>query len=153
MKYILFIDSDKEEIRTFSEGIESLADNNCTIYVARSDYGQKNKFINLLRYIKYFFAPFIFFTKRYKCDILLGWQQFYALNLVFFCRLFHTKKRYNKYFQLARYNRVYISDFGTVSGSISQFGANIPSTLHSVTILGLHRFPSRFFYPVLFQRA
>lgn len=94
MKYILFTDSDKEEIRTFSEGIESLADNNCTIYVARSDYGQKNKFINLLRYIKYFFAPFIFFTKRYKCDILLGWQQFYALNLVFFCRLFHTKKRY-----------------------------------------------------------
>ena len=94
MNYILFTDSDQEEVNTFSDGIKSLQGNNCIIYVARSNYGQKNKFINLLRYIKYFLAPLIFLTKEYKCDILLGWQQFYALNLAFFCRLFHTKKRY-----------------------------------------------------------
>lgn len=92
MKCILFVDCDREEVQTFSEAISSVLKEDCTIKVARSDYGQKNKLINIFRYIKYFMAPLLFFLSREKCDLLLGWQQFYALNMAFYCRLFKVKK-------------------------------------------------------------
>ena len=85
MKCILFVDCDREEVQTFSEAISSVLKEDCTIKVARSDYGQKNKLINIFRYIKYFMAPLLFFLSREKCDLLLGWQQFYALNMAFYC--------------------------------------------------------------------
>ena len=48
---------------------------------------------NLLRYMKYFTVPLSFLCKTGKYDMALGWQQFYAINLAFFSRLFHVKKR------------------------------------------------------------
>ena len=49
MKCILFVDCDREEVQTFSEAISSVLKEDCTIKVARSDYGQKNKLINIFR--------------------------------------------------------------------------------------------------------
>lgn len=44
------------------------------------------------RYLLYFLFPLyiVFIRKRY--NIIIGWQQFYALNLSFWLRLFHLKK-------------------------------------------------------------
>jgi hypothetical protein len=45
------------------------------------------------RYFKYFSVAGKLFRKRKKYNIIVGWQQFYALIFCFYCSLFHVKKR------------------------------------------------------------
>lgn len=47
----------------------------------------------LKRYLRYFTFPWKVFLRRKKYNIIIGWQQFYAINFAFYCRLFHVKKQ------------------------------------------------------------
>lgn len=93
-KNVILTDSDKTEIQTFANAIESVLDCICPIYVSRGNFSQKKSLYNIFRYIKYFLSPLIFFFKKVDYDILFGWQQFYAINLALYNRLFKKKKRY-----------------------------------------------------------
>ena len=53
----------------------------------------KNKFDSLKRIFLYFFFPLTIVIKRKKYDKIIGWQQFFGLNIAFWCRLFRLKKR------------------------------------------------------------
>lgn len=48
---------------------------------------------NLLRFMLYFLFPLSIVLKRHKFNKIIGWQQFYGLNVAFFLRLFHLKKQ------------------------------------------------------------
>lgn len=45
-----------------------------------------------IRYLLYFFFPLKIVFLRKKYDVILGWQQFYALNLAFWLRLFRARR-------------------------------------------------------------
>lgn len=47
---------------------------------------------NLLRFMLYFLFPLSIVLKLHKFNKIIGWQQFYGLNVAFFLRLFHLKK-------------------------------------------------------------
>lgn len=47
---------------------------------------------NVIRYLRYFTFPWKVFLHRKKYDCILGWQQFYAINFAFYCRLFQVRK-------------------------------------------------------------
>lgn len=47
---------------------------------------------NLKRYIKYFIYSFKIFLERKKYNSILCWQQFYAIIIGFYSKLFHVKK-------------------------------------------------------------
>lgn len=47
---------------------------------------------NTVRFLWYFLFPLQIIFNRYKYNKIIGWQQFYALNFAFFCRLFCLKK-------------------------------------------------------------
>ena len=49
-------------------------------------------FSELKRYVKYFLVAFIYFFKRKKYHVIVGWQQFYTLIFCFYCSIFHVKK-------------------------------------------------------------
>lgn len=48
---------------------------------------------NLLRYAIYFQFPLQFVFQRKRYGKIIAWQQFYGLNLAFWCRLLHLKKK------------------------------------------------------------
>lgn len=50
---------------------------------------------NILRFIKYFLFPFRLLTQLNRFKTIIAWQQFYGLNLAFWQRLLHLKKRNN----------------------------------------------------------
>lgn len=47
---------------------------------------------SIVRFMLYFFFPLKIVFLRKKYDVILGWQQFYALNLAFWLRLFRAKR-------------------------------------------------------------
>lgn len=49
-----------------------------------------NEFLRLLQYV---FFPLSQLRNYGKFDVIIGWQQFFALNLAFWLRFFHVKKR------------------------------------------------------------
>lgn len=48
----------------------------------------------LIRYLIYFLYPlyFVLFHRK-QYDMVIGWQQFYGINVAFWCRLFHLRKK------------------------------------------------------------
>ncbi len=54
--------------------------------------GRQSKAQNIKRVLKYVFFPLKIFFKRKKFEYIVGWQQFYALFLCFYLRLFHCRK-------------------------------------------------------------
>ncbi len=57
-----------------------------------SNWKRKNVFTELRRYIKYFSVSFLYFLKKREYDMVVGWQQFYALIFAFYCNVFSVKK-------------------------------------------------------------
>ncbi len=90
-KNLLLIDCEEWKVKELAEGIKSEGVDIETFQVV-SNGARKNIFSDLIRYGKYFTAPFRIFLNRKKYDYLIGWQQFYALNFCFWCNLFHVKK-------------------------------------------------------------
>lgn len=84
-------DCSNDGLQTFADGIrESVL---CDVDDANSRRGGHKSLIdNLLRYADYFFLPLRCLSVRKKYDIILGWQQFHAIIMAFYCRLFRLKK-------------------------------------------------------------
>lgn len=93
MKNIILADCKPEEIKTFKDGINKASKVQYEIESAISNGGHATILQNLFRYMAYFAFPLKIFLKRREYDSILGWQQFYALNFAFFCRLFHVQKK------------------------------------------------------------
>lgn len=90
---IILADCNSEEIKTFAEGCNMVTKNSkFEIFSSISNGSHKGIIKNLIRYLKYFTFPFQVFLNRKKYNVILGWQQFYAINFAFFCRLFHVNK-------------------------------------------------------------
>lgn len=90
---IILADCNPEEIKTFAEGCNTIvANSKFKILSSISNGSHRGMIKNLFRYLKYFTFPFIVFLNRKKYNVILGWQQFYAINIALFCRLFHVKK-------------------------------------------------------------
>lgn len=90
---IILSDCTPEEIETFTEGCNTIfADSKFKIISSISNGSHKGVVKNFLRYLKYFTFPFVVFLNRKKYNVILGWQQFYAINFALFCRIFNVKK-------------------------------------------------------------
>ena len=48
---------------------------------------------NLLRYFLYFAFPLLIIPIRKRYNYIVGWQQFYAINMAFWLRLLHLKRK------------------------------------------------------------
>ncbi|MBE5958155.1 MAG: glycosyltransferase family 4 protein [Lachnospiraceae bacterium] len=90
-KNVVLFDSSIEEAKEFIEGLEEATDYQWIPIIYNSNKG-RNKFTNIVRYIKYFTFPARIFLKRKRYDIIIGWQEFYGLIFAFYCRLFHVRK-------------------------------------------------------------
>lgn len=90
---IVLADCAPKEIRTFTEGCNTIMVNSkFEILSSISNGSHKGVVKNFIRYLKYFTFPFLIFLNRKKYNTILGWQQFYAINIALFCRLFRVKK-------------------------------------------------------------
>lgn len=90
---IILADCNPEEIKTFAEGCNTIvANSKFKILSSISNGSHKGIIKNLFRYLKYFTFPFLIFLNRKKYNVILGWQQFYAINFALFCRIFNVKK-------------------------------------------------------------
>ncbi len=56
-----------------------------------------HRFANLYRLLLYFIFPLKILLKSNRYNKIIGWQQFYGLNIAFFSRLFHLKKKNELY--------------------------------------------------------
>lgn len=90
---IVLADCNPKEVITFTEGCNTIiTDSQFKILSSISNGSHKGFIKNFIRYLKYFTFPFLIFLKRKKYNIILGWQQFYAINIALFCRLFCVNK-------------------------------------------------------------
>lgn len=90
---IILADCDPGEIKTFTEGCNTVvSDSKFKVLSSISNGSHKGIIKNFIRYLKYFTFPFLIFLNREKYNVILGWQQFYAINFALFCRLFHVNK-------------------------------------------------------------
>ena len=69
-----------------------VSDSKFKVLSSISNGSHKGIIKNFIRYLKYFTFPFLIFLNREKYNVILGWQQFYAINFALFCRLFHVNK-------------------------------------------------------------
>lgn len=90
-KNLILADCDKEEIKSFAEGLQSATGEKFEIENKECN-GSHNLINNIKRYVIYFIYPFQFFIKRGKYNYIIGWQQFFTLFFAFYCNLFHVKK-------------------------------------------------------------
>lgn len=89
---IVLADCCPEEIETFINGCNEVANQPFEIISKISNWGYDNRIRNLWRFILYFIFPFKIFFHRTDYNVVVGWQQFYAIGFAFFCKLFHVKK-------------------------------------------------------------
>lgn len=92
IRNIAMFDSNKQEAEDFIKGLNKSTGLCWEAKILTANQGRKNKFGNLTRYFKYFLFPFKIFLNRKHYDNIIGWQAFYGLLFVFYCRLFHVKK-------------------------------------------------------------
>lgn len=89
---ILISDSKIEELNIFMDGLNNTCDKNFNYEENVADLTMVGHFKTFRRYLKYFFVPLKYFISRKKYNIVMGWQQFYALNYCFYCSIFRVKK-------------------------------------------------------------
>lgn len=90
---VVLADCPADEIRNLLEGMNSVTDNKfeCISEVA---CGIRTGLVSeLKRYFAYFVAAWHAYKRRNEYNIVVGWQQFYALIFCFYCNLFHTRKQ------------------------------------------------------------
>lgn len=91
-KSIILADCEKEEVEEFAEGFKAVTGDEIFIN-SKICNGSHGKAANFRRYFIYAVYPFYFVMKSRQYKYVIGWQQFFALFYVFYCRLFHIKKR------------------------------------------------------------
>lgn len=90
---VILADCAQSEVEDFADGCNAVGNAPFKIISSISNWGHGGIMQNLKRYAAYFAFPFKIFLERKRYGIILGWQQFYAINFVLFCRLFHVRKR------------------------------------------------------------
>jgi hypothetical protein len=89
---IILIDSNQDEGRDFSQGLEDTTGLSWRVLDYKSNEGRTASGSNIIRYLKYFIFPFKIFLNRRNFGSIVAWQQFYGLNFGFYCRLFGVEK-------------------------------------------------------------
>lgn len=89
---IVLSDSRAEELKGFMQTLNCKCKKKFIIKVNVADLTLKGKLKEVRRYLAYFVVPFIYFVNRKKYNIIVGWQQFYALIFCYYCNIFHVKK-------------------------------------------------------------
>ena len=95
IRNIILADCSPDEIEDFKKGIEESTGKEWRILSEVSNWGRTSRWSDIKRYFTYFKVPFFVFLHRNEYDLIIGWQQFYALIFCFFCRLFHVKKTFS----------------------------------------------------------
>lgn len=88
---IVLADCSEQEIGGLCDSLSSCGKS----YTVRShiaNWKREGVFSEFRRYAKYFLVALFYFFKRKHCDVIVGWQQFYALIFCFYCSLFSVKK-------------------------------------------------------------
>lgn len=88
---VILADCEAQEIEDFHKGCSSTG-TQFDVLSSISNQGHGTFLLNAKRYLAYFNFPFKVFLRRRKYARIIGWQQFYAINFAFFCRLFGVKK-------------------------------------------------------------
>lgn len=90
-KVFIMSDCGNDSLGTFIEGIKEAV--YCAVNGANCRRGGHKSLIdNLLRYANYFIFPIKCLSVRKRYDVVIGWQQFYAVTMAFYCRLFRMRK-------------------------------------------------------------
>lgn len=97
MKNIILIDCKKEQIIDFLKGLQEETKISWEIEATLSNWGRTSLWLKLKRYLMYFYVSFKVFCHRKEYNKIVGWQQFYALIFVFYCRIFKVKKTFSVY--------------------------------------------------------
>lgn len=87
---LILTDCDPDEVITFKNGCEAASGLSFEIVSNVSNLNHGNAWKRLKRYFSYFYFPFSIFLKRKELGVVVGWQQFHAINFAFFSRLFRT---------------------------------------------------------------
>lgn len=91
-KNLILCDCKPIEIKDFCEAMEQYSHKEFTIHSCVTNRLQGNLFSNILRFFLYFVFPLFVYLKKKNPEIVIGWQQFYAINYAFFSKLFHAKR-------------------------------------------------------------
>lgn len=90
-KNIILCDCDSSEVSSLRDALSSEG-KPFEICSHIANWRRSGKLSELRRYGKYFLVAFKYFLTRKNYDVIIGWQQFYALIFGFFCSLFHVRK-------------------------------------------------------------
>ncbi len=88
---IVLADCDEEEIISFVEGVESVLSIKLDAYCKNCNF-KRTPINELKRYLVYFALPFKYAVHSKDYDLIIAWQQFFAIFYSFYCRVFHKKK-------------------------------------------------------------
>ena len=91
MKSILICDCDEKEMKQFAEGLQIFGERIC-VKSHIANWARKGYWSEFRRYQMYLCVGMRYFLRRKEYGLIIGWQQFYALIVSFFCSLFQTKK-------------------------------------------------------------
>lgn len=91
---VVIADCSIEEIQTFADGIaETIGEPVEIITSFKKKYSTKSLWGKIKYYTTFFTFSFKIWRRRKEFKLVLGWQQFYALNFGFYSRLFGSKNK------------------------------------------------------------
>ncbi len=88
---IVLADCEKAEVQSLADALEYKA-SAFEIESYISNWKRTGKWSEIRRYLTYFWVAFKYFIKRNHYSCIVGWQQFYALIICFYCSLFSVEK-------------------------------------------------------------
>ncbi|MCD8303044.1 MAG: glycosyltransferase [Prevotellaceae bacterium] len=93
-KKVILADCSADGLQDFLSAFkEKPRSNEWVVLSSVANWGRQSKVDNLRRYVKYFSFPLEVFLHREQYEMIIGWQQFYALTFCFFSNIFHVKKK------------------------------------------------------------
>ena len=81
----------------FADGFKDACGEAPDIHYCVSNWLRSNLLLKIKRYLLYFWFPLTQLKYNGRYDAIIGFQQFYALNMAFFMRLFHIRKKSRLY--------------------------------------------------------
>ena len=96
-RFLLLTDFAVKPDWEFLTGFRKVCTESPEVHSCTSNYLRKGLFDRFRRYLLYFTFPLSQLKYNGRYESIIGYQQFYALNLAFFMRLFGVKKRSRLY--------------------------------------------------------
>lgn len=94
MKTAVLVDFQTNKgLREFCQSLESVLGSEIQVCECVNNHPRTNRIKKTMRYLRYFVFPLKFLLSYRKYDVVIGWQQFYGLNLAFWLRLLHIEKK------------------------------------------------------------